>query len=148
MNDTSHHGETSSAAASLASSRGTLLRWSLRLFGSVDLLATLALVMPTSWMMSAHRLCGLGELPPSPLPVYLARSTSMLYAFHGALLWRLSFDVERWRSIIAFMAWGAIVMGMLLVLIDLRTGMPAWWLLVEGPAFTASGLWLLWAMRW
>ncbi len=125
----------------------TLLKWSLRLFGSVDLLAIVAVFMSATWMVAGHRVCGLSEFPAGPVTVYLARSVAMLYAFHGVLLWWMSFDVVRRREMIGVMAWGAVVMGLLLIGIDLRSGMPVWWCLLEGPAFTASGVWLLVVLR-
>lgn len=126
-------------------SRGTrIVRWSLRLFGSIDLLALIAVVMPVSWMQMAHALCGLGQFPEGPLPVYLARSTSLLYAFHGAMLWYLSSDVLRHQMVIRFLGKITVLFGMVLLLVDSSTGMPRWWMLAEGPTFAVTGLWLIW----
>ncbi len=125
-----------------------VLRWSLRSFGSVDLLAMAAAAMPDEWLRTGHALCGLGEFPEGPLPVYLARSASMLYAFHGAVLWCLSMDVRRYRPVIRFIAAGTVLFGAVLVLVDLSSGIPLWWTLMEGPVFAATGLWaLFWTSR-
>ncbi|MCA9076694.1 MAG: hypothetical protein KDA93_16840 [Planctomycetaceae bacterium] len=124
-----------------------LVRWSLRLFGSVDLLALFAVVMPVSWMQAAHTMCGLGEFPQGSLPVYLARSTSLLYAFHGCMLWCLSSDVLRYQPVIRFFGRLTILFGLVLILVDWSAGMPMWWMLVEGPTFSMTGLWLAWWTR-
>ncbi len=118
--------------------------WSLRVFGSVDLLALIAVVMPVSWMQAAHAACGLGEFPMGALPVYLARSMSLLYAFHGAMLWCLSTDVIRFQPVIRFFGWVTMLFGCILILVDLSAGMPRWWILTEGPVFAATGAWLIW----
>ncbi|MGD9854223.1 MAG: hypothetical protein AB7U20_04650 [Planctomycetaceae bacterium] len=120
-----------------------VLSWSLRLFGSVDLLATVAVVMPVAWLKAGHALCGLGEFPAGPLPLYLARSTSLLYAFHGAILWFLATDVRRFAPLIRFIGGVTIAFGSALVFIDLAAGIPPWWTWSEGPVFAASGTWLL-----
>lgn len=119
-----------------------VLCWSLRLFGSVDLLATIAVVAPVEWLKAGHAICGLGEFPQGPLPLYLARSTSMLYAFHGAILWFLSTDVRRYSPLIRFIGGVTVAFGSALVFVDLAAGIPPWWTWSEGPVFAASGLWL------
>lgn len=124
-----------------------VVRWSLRLFGSVDLLALFAVMMPVSWMQAAHAMCGLGEFPQGALPVYLARSTSLLYAFHGAMLWCLSSDVVQYQQVIRFFGRVTILFGLVLILVDWSAGMPAWWILAEGPTFSVTGLWLVWWTR-
>lgn len=132
------------AAVSRSTRSERVVLWSLRLFGSVDLLALIAVVMPVSWMQAAHAMCGLGEFPQGSLPVYLARSTSLLYAFHGAMLWWLSSDVLRYQPVIGFFGRVTILFGIVLILVDWSAGMPVWWLLAEGPMFAATGVWLLW----
>lgn len=136
------------APANSARRAARVVRWSLGLFGTVDLLATAAVVMPGEWMRAVHALCGLGEFPDGPLPLYLARSTSMLYAFHGAILWCLSTDVRRYQPVIRFLAAGTILCGLILIPIDLAAGIPSWWTWTEGPSFAVSGAWLLaWTSR-
>ena len=107
----------------------------LRFLGVVDLLALAAVAMPESSMAAVHQALGLGELPPAPLVGYLTRSASALYAVHGALLIYVSLDVPRYRPLIAFLAWAAIVHGGVLLAIDLAVAMPRWWMLLEGPVY-------------
>jgi hypothetical protein len=111
----------------------------LRLLGAIDLLAMIAVVMPRRWMEAGHAWAGLGDLPPGPVVGYLARSSSALYALHGALIVVISFDVVRYWRLITFLAAAALVHGGVMLAIDLAEGMPRWWTLFEGPAFAASG---------
>lgn len=115
------------------------LAWVLRLLGALDLLALIAVVLPRTGLEAAHRWIGLGEWPDAPIVGYLARSASVLYALHGALVVYLSFDVERYRPLIRFLAVLALVHGGIMFAIDWHEGMPLWWQCVEGPGFAATG---------
>lgn len=95
--------------------------------------------MPRPWIEAAHRLLGLGEMPAAPIVAYLARSTSALYAMHGAILIFVSFDVGRYDGLIRFLAAAAMVHGAALVAIDCAAGMPLYWTVLEGPCFAATG---------
>lgn len=125
-----------------------VLCWSLRLFGGIDLLALIAVLMPVEWLRAGHALCGMGEFPAGPLAVYLSRSTSMLYAFHGGMLWFIAADVRRYAPLIRFVGGLTVGSGAALVVIDRAAGVPPWWTWSEGPVFAAAGLWLLaWSGR-
>jgi hypothetical protein len=111
----------------------------LRCFGCLDLLAFAAVVMPRRWMEWACAASGAGELPPGAVVGYLARSSSMLYALHGAMILFLSLDVVRYWRLIRFLALAALVHGVVIFGIDQVEGMPALWRWTEGPAFAATG---------
>jgi hypothetical protein len=111
----------------------------LRIFGSVDLLALLAVFLPLEWMAKAHTWLGLGPLPREPIVGYLTRSTSVLYALHGATILFLSTDVRRYARLITFLACIALIHGVVMLGIDLGAGMPLFWTLLEGPAVAATG---------
>ncbi|HEY7311424.1 MAG TPA: hypothetical protein VH643_18830 [Gemmataceae bacterium] len=111
----------------------------LRILGSVDLLALLAVFLPLDWMARAHAWLGLGELPREPIVGYLTRSASALYALHGAMILFISFDTRRYARLITFLAVVALVHGVVMLGIDLGVGMPVWWTLLEGPAFAGTG---------
>jgi hypothetical protein len=111
----------------------------LRLFGCVDLLAFLAVLLPQSWMAKGHLWAGLGELPPGPLVGYLCRSAAFLYGLHGAVVFFISFDLVRYWRLITFLAVAALVHGGVMLAIDLSEEMPLWWTAVEGPAITVTG---------
>jgi hypothetical protein len=111
----------------------TRLKTFLRLVGAAAMLAAMAVVMPREWMDLCHRWLGLGPLPEGPIVEYLARSTSMFYAFFGVVLWMLAADVRRYGRAIALAAVGMMVAGPVMLMIDLRAGLPGWWITVEGP---------------
>lgn len=121
-----------------------LLAILLRVFGGVDLLAVLAVFMPSAWMHEWHSRLGLGEFPDAPIVDYLARSTSALYALHGAMLVFISFDVQGYRRLITFLAIATIIHGMVLLGVDLSAGLPTWWTWLEGPSFSTTGVVVLW----
>lgn len=121
----------------------TLLTWLLRLGGATLLLATFAIVMPTDWMASNHRRLGLGTFPASSLVEYLTRSISGLYALHGGVLLVASTDVLRYRPLVVYLAAMNVVFGLVMLGIDLVAGLPLWWVLIEGPSLTVTGVVML-----
>lgn len=138
--------ETSIASAKEASDQPLVL--TLRCLGGVDMLAFIAVVMPTAWIQWGHRWSGLGEFPEAPIASYLARSASAFYALHGLLVVYISFDVRRYWPLIRFFARLAVVHGVVMFAIDVAVGMPTWWTTVEGPAFAATGLVVLVTQYW
>jgi len=116
----------------------------LRGIGGLDLLALIAVVMPQHWMDVGHKWLGLGTMPHAPIVGYLARSSSALYALHGAMVLLMSFDVERYAPLIRFMALAALIHGAVILGIDFFEGLPALWRYGEGPAFAAAGVAVLW----
>jgi hypothetical protein len=127
----------------MESDRIVLIRRLLRLIGAVDCLAIVAVLMPRPLIESISLRLGFAPFPSGPLAEYLARSTSLLYALHGALLLFVAGEVVRYWGLIRWLGWLAAVHGALMLVIDLQLGMPGWWCLVEGPTFAASGLLLL-----
>jgi hypothetical protein len=107
----------------------------LRALGTLDLLAFGAVLMPEAWMAATHAWLGMGEFPRAAVVDYLARSASLMYAQHGAVFWFLSGDVRRFRPLIRFMAWIALVSGGVMLVIDLRAGIPLFWTIIEGPGY-------------
>jgi hypothetical protein len=128
------------------SQRYRAARLALMGLGILDSLAFLAVIAPTSTIASIHKLCGLGELPEGPIVGYLARSGSLLYALHGAIILFISFDPGRYLPLIRFMGWAAVLHGMGMFAIDYAEGMPLWWRLFEGPGFSATGAIVLLAL--
>lgn len=112
----------------------------LRLGAVITGLAFLTLPMPVATMVSVHRWLGLGELPPGPIVEYLARSVSALYGFHGVLLFLLSTNVDRFAPIITFVAVMNVLFGIILIVIDVKAGLPALWIALEGPVVVLIGI--------
>ncbi len=116
------------------------LPWLLRFVGGIELCAIPFVLFPMSWMAEVHAsLLGLGPMPQAPIVDYLTRSLSMLYAVHGAVVFRLSFDVVRYRSLVGFLGWLHAVLGVAILAIDLSAGLPWWWVMGEGPGIAAGG---------
>ena len=112
------------------------------------LLALPFIFMPHGWMDSIHAWLGLGELPDVPIVRYLTRSASALYGLFGALLMYLSFDVDRYRPALRFLAWLSVGFGMLMVGVDIAAGLPAHWIWGEGPIVVCESALLLGLLRW
>ena len=112
----------------------------LRLGAVMTALAFLTVPLPVESMVSTHRWLGLGELPQAPIVEYLARSVAAFYGFHGVLLFLLSTDVARYAPIITYIAVMNVVLGLMLVAIDVHAGLPAWWIVSEGPPVILTGL--------
>jgi hypothetical protein len=110
------------------------LKTFLRLVGAASMLAAVAVVMPREWMDICHEWLGMGPMPQGPVVDYLARSTSMFYAFFGGVLWILAADVRKYGRAITLAAVGMMVTGPVMLMIDLRAGLPTWWIAMEGPA--------------
>lgn len=120
------------------------LALALRCLGVLDFSALLVVFVPASVFTGLISHSGLGEVAVRPLDVYLAKTTSALYALHGAMILYLSFDLERYWNLIRFLAVAALLHGLVIVGIDWSLPMPLWWRLVEGPGFAATGALVLW----
>lgn len=119
------------------------LCWLLRVVGTLDLLAFAAMVAPVAWLSDVQQSAGLGALPDGAVTIYLVRTASMLYGLCGGLLLFLSTDVVRYAPVIRWISGCGVFAGLLLLAIDLASGMPFWWAVVEGPACS-----LIWGMVW
>ena len=116
----------------------------LRLAGSVELLAFLAVVMPRSWMEIAHTWLGLGEMPNGAIIMFMIRQASYTYGMHGVSLWVIASNVERFRLLIIFNAISFLIAAPVFFLIDQTSGMPFWWSLGDTFGCGSFGAALLW----
>lgn len=118
-----------------------LLRW----IGTASLFALIFIAVPYRWMDAIHGSLGLGPLPDVPIVGYLARSTSAFYALLGGLFWFVSFDVERYRGVLLYLGGALTAFGVVLLIVDWAEGLPAFWVLWEGPFVILFGLaiWVL-----
>lgn len=103
----------------------------LRIVGSTALLAIVGMIMPYSWMDAVHQWLGWGELPSEPVVGYLARSTSALYAVIGGLLWVVSFDPIRHRSVVVYAGAVFLILAVALTVVDVVEGLPLYWTIGE-----------------
>ena len=103
------------------------------------MLALLIALIPSSWIISSHGHLGMGRFPDENIALYLARSSSLMYAIHGLLLIFVSFDIDRYLPLIRLLAGIALIHGILLIGIDISTPMPWWWTCGEGPLLLMWG---------
>ena len=94
--------------------------------------AFFAVFLPVEWMASSHESLGMGEFPRRPVVDYLARSVAALYGF--------SADPARYRTIVRYLVFMNVGLGVMLIAIDLHAGLPMWWTLAEGPSVIVVGL--------
>ena len=123
------------------------LRWLLAMIGCGLMVATVPVFFPVPVIDTLHGLLGLGDLPDGPIMIYLARSTSMLYAVHGFLMLFVSFDMKRYWPLIQVFGWLHVVMGLTMFGIDLTTPMPMYWTIGEGVPIELAGLLIVWLWR-
>jgi len=119
------------------------LRTFLRVLGTSALTAGFFVCVPDAWMDAIHQRLGLGRLPDVPIVSYLARSTSSFYALLGGLLWVVSFDLRRHRSVLRYLGVAIVLFGVALLVVDWQAGLPLWWRLWEGPIDCAFGIIIL-----
>ncbi|MCP5118270.1 MAG: hypothetical protein GY953_46240 [bacterium] len=125
----------------------SFLKVFLRIIGSASLCAVFAVLMPYHSMNVTHEWLGLGELPHEPIVGYLARSTSAFYTLFGALMWIVSFDLSRHRTIIRYLGCAIVLLGVTLLAVDTVEGLPRYWIVFEGPANMAIGGIILYSAR-
>jgi hypothetical protein len=113
--------------------REKMLAFLLRATGLAMASAMVFVFCPLAWMDSIHRMLGLGPLPAGPMMEYLARTESGLYAYLGAMLFFVSFDLPRYRPLLRFLAWTGIFFSIGVTVLDAKLGLPAFWIAGEGP---------------
>ncbi len=118
--------------------------WLLRLAGAVEILAFFAVVMPRSWMETAHLWMDMGQMPDGPVVMFMIRQASYAYGMHGILLWLVASDVERFRPLVIFTGVSFLLAAPVFFLIDYSTGMPMWWTVGDTVVCLFFGLSLLW----
>jgi len=121
-----------------------LLRILLGVIGAGLLVAAGAVFLPIEWMAICHRWLGLGEFPDSPITVYLARSTSLLYAVHGFLMLYTAIHLRQYLPLAKIFGYLHIVIGLVMLGIDVTTPMPLYWTAVEGIPISLAGAALVW----
>lgn len=104
----------------------------LRTEAFIQISAIVAVVMPFRWMIDINAWLGFEPLPEKPVVEYLARSLSAFYVWHGAITWLLSTNVQRYQHLLRFWAITFSIFGVVLLLINLASGLPPLWSWGEG----------------
>ena len=105
----------------------------LRVSGLLLITAFIFLFVPYEIMAQIHKQIGLGHFPQIPILAYLARSVSLFYAIHGAIILFISFDINKYSQILKLLCYLGILFGICLFFIDLNAPMPSYWTYGEGP---------------
>ena len=122
----------------------SILTWLLRIHACVLLLALVPIFFPYALMNSIHQWLGLGELQAAPITDYLTRSLSLVYALHGAVCLALTFDIQKYLSLIRLIAIFHFGFGIFSLFIDISAGLPLYWIIGEGPMISLFALFILW----
>jgi hypothetical protein len=112
--------------------------------GAGLLLAVVPIFFSASVINYLHQQLGLGEFPNSAIAFYLARSTSLLYAVHGALMFFVSFNLGRYWPLVRLLGYLHFVIGLAMLGIDVSTPMPLYWIIGEGVPVAVTGMLILW----
>lgn len=123
--------------------RQLLQSWLLRLAGSFEILAFIAVLLPRSWMEISHSWLGLGEMPGGPLTMFMIRQASYSYGMHGVSLWVLSINVNRFRPLVKLNGIAYLLAGPVFFVIDYSSGMPMWWTIADSLGCALMGAALL-----
>ncbi len=123
------------------------LRWILFAVGGFLLVAMVPVFFPVRLMAFLHQQLGLGEFPDQPITLYLARSTSMLYAAHGAFIVFIARDIDRHWNLVPVIGWLHVLMGVTMLGIDLTSPMPTYWIVGEGVPIALAGLFIVWMWK-
>ena len=119
----------------------------LRVLGCTVCLAFFTMFLPLGWMAAIHAWLGLGTFPDGPIVEYLARSLSAMYAIHGGVVLLASTDVRRFAGLIVYVAVAGMLFGIAILVIDILSGLPAYWTIAEGPPVLVIGAAILWLLR-
>ncbi len=131
----------------IESTRSRLLIWLLRVIGTIDAVALIAVLAPREWISFSNQMLGMGAFPMELIAGYLARCTSIWYASYGLLLWFISFDIAKYSALITFIACAMLVQGLFVIGIDVAEQMPGWWIALEGPCCSGLGAIILY-LQW
>lgn len=106
------------------------------------LLAFVGAALPESWMKAAYEWGDVEPWPDGALLLYLARTVSLAYGFYGLLALYLSFDVERYRPLIRFIAIASFPFAPAMFLVIWSAGLPMVWAVIEPMSILATAtLW-------
>ncbi len=119
----------------------------LRIMAVVALPSLPAVFAPQLTVEKLSSLLGFGQPPNAPLLFYMAAGGSFVYLALSAMLWIISCDVVRYRPLVVFTGVVCVIGGPAFWWIDVRVGMPCWWVTMDALSCFLGGLALLWASK-
>lgn len=124
-----------------------MLSWLMIIVGCGLMVAFFFMLIPAKWMNAIHERLGLGDMLNTPLTFYLARSTSLLYGVHGALMFVCGRNIRKYAGLAPIFGYLHGVIGLSMLGIDLTAGMPWWWTTFEGVPVALTGLAMVWLSK-
>ena len=115
----------------------------LRVTGLLLMTAFVFVFVPYEIMAKIHKQIGLGEFPQIPILAYLARSVSLFYAIHGAIVFYISFDLMKYLPVLRLLCYLGILFGICPFIIDFNAPMPKYWVYGEGPLAIILSIFIL-----
>jgi len=94
-----------------------------------------------SWLM------GCGRPPLGPIMIYLSGNAGFVFVALGIVVWMIAREPQRYRPLVAALAWILVVGGPAYLSIDLQAALPAWWVALDSLACLLVGGGLLWTLR-
>lgn len=117
--------------------------WIIRVVAAVSLVTLPAVFAPRLAVEKLSWFLGFGEPPDAPLLFYLAGGGSFVYIALSALLWRLSYDVPRYRPAIVLIAVACLIGVPIFGWMNIHAGMPWWWAAMDMSGCLVGGYALL-----
>lgn len=121
----------------------TIAQWLLRLSGAATCTACFAVFLPNDWMDSIHARVGLGELPKAPIVEYMARTLAAMYFAHGVMVLAASTKVDKFWGFVGLIGFINALLGTTFLVVDMKSKMPWYWTLFEGPPIAVLGFILI-----
>jgi len=125
----------------------TLQRWLIRFCAFVLSTGLPAVLLPGVALEKFSWLMGYGKPTLEPLTVYLSGNTGFIYVAMGVLFWMVSNDVARYQNFVKAIGWILLIGGPVYLSIDLQSGLPLWWVLLDTVSCLVIGAAILLASK-
>ena len=107
--------------------------------GAFLILATVPIFFPVELMDKIHQWLMGEEMPVSPITIYLARSTSLMYAVHGFVMFYTGYKVTESWGMVKLLGFLHLFIGFTMIWVDINAGMPMYWTAAEGGPIAGLG---------
>lgn len=122
-------------------------RWLLRVGALVLFTGLPGAILPGTAVKKFSWLMGLDQPSLGPVVIYLAGNAGYVFVSLGLVLWVISNDVIRYRTLVILSGWIFAVGSPAYLSIDLQCPLPWWWVAMDGASCLAIGGGILWACR-
>jgi len=125
--------------------RAARLRWCLRLYSGLMLLAFFPALMPNRWIVEVAEWLGYPDFPEHPVVWFLARQLSLMYGLLGVIGYWASMTLPARIDLVRVFALLLLLLGLAQYVLDPWAGLPWRWTIGEslGPLLGFAILWWL-----